>query len=200
MVLFAQDGWSARKAKRLLLEPELGVQFNKWSQAVSTQQYTGNMGGNAFGLRYGANLHWTLASWLSLGYGYKVDELSWIFNPSQHYSGDDSWARSSKAQEKSHNLLLGLKFRRGIIFLQYILASELRFPQHFVENIQQANFQGSGYGVKLQFPLSGDLFWGVSYRQVHYDKARLSGSGQLGDIDKNSQSIILDLSFPMGLL
>lgn len=197
----------ASTGKRTVLQPTIGINYSKWSQKIDSSPITGTLAGNTYGYFFGANLYYKLFPTFNIGYGYKNQSLSWLYANSKNYAVDDNWPKSSKAKENSHEIFLSYQNARSSVSLYYIVLAQLQMDQYYISQFQTAKFTGNGFGLKLSLPLGSFLNWGIDLRQTTFTKATINGTkiqlpGTLDDYTfnkKSIQSVLLDISFPIGL-
>lgn len=205
-VLFSLNTF-ANTGKRVFLQPLLGINYSKWNQKIDSSPITGTLAGNTYGYFYGANLSYKFTPTFNIGYGYKNQSLTWLYANSKNYAVDDSWPKSSKATETTHEIALSYQNNRSMVSLYYIVLANLQMDDYYITQFRPAKFSGNGFGLKLTLPLGSFFNWGIDLRQTSYNKATLNGTkidmpGTLDDYTfnkKSIQTILLDLSFPLGL-
>tara|TARA_A100001015_G_C15044018_1_gene742043 strand:- start:4316 stop:4996 length:681 start_codon:yes stop_codon:yes gene_type:complete len=181
-ILFFSYSLSAK----LIIEPYLGVEYDKWSYEETTSVgHELNLSGNGYGPIYGVKSSVTLFSFLHVGIQYTGNQLDWVYGKDDSTSVDDNWTDIT-ANRTMYGPYIGLHFKKGKkgkdlyrLWFTYGVSDQLSFDQGHKDTESNAilykgkTFMG-GIG-RIIGSKSSSIFLNIEFGQTSYTQREENG-------------------------
>ncbi|MDA8793214.1 hypothetical protein N9N67_08210, partial [Bacteriovoracaceae bacterium] len=136
-------------------------------QAVENDLYEADMVGATGTVGFGAKFLYAKKRWF-FGANYYTSSTKHSYAEIDDEDFDDDWEELITGTRTLGSLIGGFQFKKGYLYLSYAALANLKFNENFVEDMDELNLTGSGFGFNATFFIYKRVTLGVEYFTLSY--------------------------------
>lgn len=167
ITLFSLFGWLGPVHAGLVFEPYAAYESGVWNQSVESDTYEADMVGASGTFGFGAKFLYAKKRWF-FGANYYTSSTQHSYAEIDDEDFDDDWEEVVSGTRTIGSIVGGFQFKKGYIYLSYAPLANLKFNENFIEDKDELNLNGSGFGFNATFFVYKRMTLGIEYLTLSY--------------------------------